>query len=87
MKMLLNWCVAMLIGEDPYQYEHLTNDQIVDAYHRHLREGHHSRALVEEFLKRLRDEDLSYEDREILSKTIFDELKRRETGTNKPKGG
>lgn len=68
-----NWCERHLIAEDPYQYEHLTVDQLVSVYHRHKNEKFHSKALIIEIKIRLNNVELSYEDREILSKTIAGE--------------
>jgi hypothetical protein len=61
------FCERHLVAEDPYQYEALTNDQIVDLYHAHKRQRFESQALLWEIQNRLAG-DLSYEDREILSK-------------------
>lgn len=59
-----NFCERHLIAEDPYQFESLSVDELVTAYHRV-----ESKALVREIRARL-ETDLSYEDREILTKTI-----------------
>lgn len=65
-----NFCEEYLVAEDPYQYEALTVDQLVGVYWRFKNEGHKSKALVQEMKIRLLNPDLSYEDREILTKTM-----------------
>lgn len=67
-----NFCERHLVAADPYQYEHLTVDQLVSVYWRFRQTGHHSVVLLDEMKRRL-DEGLSIDDREILTKTLANE--------------
>lgn len=67
-----SFCERHIASADPYQYEALSVDQLVTAFWTFKRQGHHSPVLLNEMRKRLA-EDLSYEDREIITKTLAQE--------------
>lgn len=64
-----NWCEQHLSGEDPYQYESFSVDQLIQIYWEHRRERFHSKALMGEIQNRL-NRQLSYTERELLTKTL-----------------
>lgn len=64
-----SWFQRNIADEDPYQYEHLTVEQLVTVRVRHTREKFRSDALTNEIRKRL-DYELNYEDREQLTKVL-----------------
>lgn len=60
-------CERHLIADDPYQFEHLTTDQLIDTFIRHPK----VKALRNEIIKRLEyDPTLSQEDFERLTKIL-----------------
>lgn len=59
-----NFCERHLVGDDPYQFEHLTVEQLVAAY---FTFGP-SKVLGDEIQKRLAGE-LTYEERQMLKVT------------------
>lgn len=69
---MITACEAALVADDPYQYERLSAQQLITTYFNFKNAGDHSDALINEMRKRLRLE-LSYEDRETLSKTLANE--------------
>jgi len=71
-------CEGFLIGEDPYQFEHLTTEQLVRVYWLNKNQNFHSNALLNEIQKRMKGGELSHEEREILSKTLANERGRSE---------
>lgn len=60
-----DFCERNLVAEDPWQYAHLTVDQLADTCIRHRLYNFHSKALRREVAHRLSG-PLSYEEREIL---------------------
>lgn len=64
-----NFCERHLIGNDPYQFEDYSVDQLVVAAARSIDSDLDTRVLTDEIYRRL-DTDLSYEDREILVKIL-----------------
>lgn len=69
-KYMKEFCERHLIAEDPYQYEHLTIDQLVDVKIRNSIQKWKSPALENEIKKRLEYENLNYEQTEILTKSL-----------------
>ncbi len=66
------FCERHLLADDPYQFEQLTVDQLVDWYHLSKRSGLSTQVLVSEMRRRL--VDATPDDREILTKTIAGDL-------------
>lgn len=60
-----NFCARHLVADDPYQYETLTPDELVDTYFR----GDHSQVLIDEMVRRL-VAPLTHDEREMLTKTL-----------------
>lgn len=60
-----SWCERHLISDDPYQFESLTVDELLNECLTHI-----SPALLREIENRLKDTALSRDDREILSKLL-----------------
>lgn len=65
-----DWCERNLIGPDPYQFERLSPDKLVTVYFELKNSKADMRVIDAEIRQRLKRGELSYEDREILSKTI-----------------
>lgn len=63
-------CKGFLAAEDPYQYESLTTEQLVNVRIRHVIDKYDSPALMNEIKKRLAEEELTRDEREILTKAL-----------------
>ncbi len=72
-----NFCERYIVADDPYQYIDLNVDQLVTVYFAFKNTDHYSRSLHSEIKRRLADEKLSRDDREILSKLDFTPLIRK----------
>lgn len=64
------FCEKHLIADDPYQFEHLSPDQLVDTKLRYFIEKIKYPVLDKEIQKRLEFQSLTYEEREILTKSL-----------------
>jgi hypothetical protein len=60
------FCERHLIADDPYQYEQLSVDQLVNLRIKYYNERHKSQVLENEIIKRLQYEPLTFEQQERL---------------------
>lgn len=68
----ISFCERYLIADDPYQFENLTVDQLVDAYFSARNSGLKTKPVLREIIKRTKSE-LSRDDLEILTKLMNQE--------------
>ncbi len=71
--LLSSFCETHLIGDDPYQFENLSTDQLVYVYWLNKNQDFKSNVLINEMRSRLDNYLLPPEDFEIITKTLENE--------------
>jgi hypothetical protein len=68
------FCERHLIADDPYQFEGLSNDRLISLYFELKNSGSRPTVAINEMRHRLANPDLAPDDREILTKTLANEV-------------